>query len=97
MAILTKEEVKQRLQELMVAYVSAKPLLNDVFKRNGNEQTDAILNEIRAINDHVARFYDESRKEEERNEELIKAEGHLKRMVYDAYKQLNIFFLRFYK
>jgi hypothetical protein len=92
MAILTKEEAKQRYQELMVAYVSAKPLLNDVYKRNGNEQTDAILNEIRAINDHVARFNDESRKEEERNDELIKAEGHLKRMVYDAYKQLNIFF-----
>ena len=92
MAILTEEEAKQRYQELMEAYVSAKPLLNDVYKRNGNEQTDAILNEIRAINDHVARFYDEGRKEEERNEELIKAEGHLKRMVYDAYKQLNIFF-----
>ena len=61
MAILTKEEARQRYQELMVAYVSAKPLLNDVYKRNGNEQTDAILNEIRAINDHVARFYDEKR------------------------------------
>lgn len=92
MAILTKEEARQRYQELMVAYVSAKPLLNDVYKRNGNEQIDAILNEIRAINDHIARFYDDRRKEEDRNEELIKAEGHLKRMVYDAYKQLNIFF-----
>ena len=92
MANLTKEEVRQRYQELMDAYVSAKPLLNDVYMRNGNEQTDAILNEIRAINDHVARFYDKNRNEDERNEELIKAEGHLKRMVYDAYKQLNIFF-----
>ena len=92
MANLTEEEIKQKYQELMEAYVSAKPLLNDVYKRNGNEQTDAILNEIRAVNDHVARYYDGIRSKEKRSDELVKAEGHLNRMIYDAYKQLNIFF-----
>lgn len=76
----------------MEGYIKAKPLLNDVYKRNGGVHPDAILNEIRAINDHVARYYDSNRSEEEKAEELTKADGHLKRMIYDAYKQLNIFF-----
>lgn len=76
----------------MEGYIKAKPLLNDVYKRNGGVHPDAILNEIRAINDHIARYYDNDRSEEEKVEELAKADGHLKRMIYDAYKQLNIFF-----
>ena len=90
--MVTLEEVQKKYQELMVSYTKTKPMLNDVYKRNGGEYPDAILNEIRAIIDHIARFYDEGRDDNQRYEELTKAEGHLKRMIYDAYKQLNIFF-----
>ena len=90
--MVTQEEIQKKYQELMVSYTKAKPVLNDVYKRNGGEYPDAILNEIRAIIDHIARFYDEGRDENQRYDELTKADGHLKRMIYDAYKQLNIFF-----
>lgn len=90
--MVTLEEIQKKYSELMLGYTKAKPLLNDVYKRNGGVYPDAILNEIRAMNDHIARFYDDSRNSEQRQEELAKADGHLKRMIYDAYKQLNIFF-----
>lgn len=90
--MVNKEEFKEKYRGLFEDYVAAKPLLNEVYKRNGNEQTEAILNEIRAINDHVARFFDDNRGPDDKYDELTKAEGHLKRMIYDAYKQLNIFF-----
>lgn len=90
--MVTPELIQENYQTLMKSYVKAKPLLNDVYKRNGGELPEAILNEIRAINDHVARFFDNERTDKQKLDEIARADGHLKRMIYDVYKQLNIFF-----
>lgn len=49
------------------------------------------LNEIRAINDHIARCYRDQITIDDITKELGKAEGHLQRLTFDCYKQLILF------
>lgn len=72
-----------------------KPLMSTINARMKGQYPDNCLNEIRAMLDHVARCYkadEEDYKEKDRiiSEELSKAEGHLRRLLYDCFKQLNI-------
>lgn len=53
-----------------------------------------ILNEIRAMNDHVSRCYWAEKSEQECLEEVRKAKGHLSRSILDAYKYLVIVYER---
>lgn len=88
---------KERLEALISGYrEQAKPLMDDMYVRLGFYPENC-LNEIRAMLDHVSRCYrvenshiPSSKKETIYNEELSKAEGHLRRLLYDIFKQLNI-------
>lgn len=92
---MTREQVDGKYEELIESYLNVKPILLDLYKRNGNRYIDGILNEIRALNDHVARCYRQGVTYEQAYDELCKAEGHLKRLIYDSFKQLNIIFYDF--
>ena len=88
-----------RLELLVSGYRDqAKPLMDDMNVRLGGSYPENCLNEIRAMLDHVSRCYriegEGNKTQEEKNavcnEELSKAEGHLRRLMYDCFKQLNI-------
>lgn len=89
---------KARLAALIRDYrEQAKPLLDDMNVRLDGVYPENCLNEIRAMLDHVSRCYrsetldiNSEEKEVLCNEELSKAEGHLRRLMYDCFKQLNI-------
>lgn len=54
------------------------------------EHPAAVLNEIRAFNDHIARCYLPEKDDDFIKEHLEKAQGHLKRAIMDCFKNLNI-------
>lgn len=64
-------------------------IINRMPKKEHNKFTVAISNEIRMMNDHIARCFDDGRSIEEIMKELGKAEGHLQRVEFDVYKQMN--------
>lgn len=68
-----------------------KPLLEILKVRMDGHYPQNCLNEIRAINDHVARCYREGISEVDITKEIGKSEGHLQRLAYDCYKQLLLF------
>lgn len=84
--------INEMYGDLITSYLEVKPLLFDLYVRNGNQYIDAVLNEMRALNDHIARCYADGISVEAVHKELSKAEGHLKRLIYDCFKQLNILF-----
>ena len=80
----------KRISEILEEYRSvAKPLMEDIYQRIGFYPVNC-LNEIRALNDHIARCYREGIDNTQVNVELNKASGHVQRLVYDCLKQLNI-------
>lgn len=84
--------MEQRISDILSAYRdTAKPLLADIKSRRGKNLPDNCLNEIRALNDHIARCYRHGITEQSKDAELTKAEGHLRRLIYDCFKQLNIY------
>lgn len=83
------DEVDTLLSEYSV---EVRPLLVDIISRQPNRQIPGNLaNEIRALNDHIARCFIDGKTSENNRDELNKAKGHLKRIEYDVYKQMNIF------
>lgn len=92
---MTQQDINTKYDELISSYMEIKPVLTDLYQRNGNHHIDGILNEIRALNDHVARCYRDDMEIDAAYNELCKAEGHLKRLIYDCFKQLNILFYDF--
>ena len=90
---ITKDLVLELFNTIIISYNNLKPFLCDLKKRCG--QTGLVLgivNEIRAINDHVARCYLNESNLDNIYKELCKADGHIKRLWYDCFKQLNIIF-----
>ena len=85
-------DINGMYRDLIMSYLEIKPILFDLYVRNGNRYIDAVLNEMRALNDHIARCYTDGMSVEGVQRELSKAEGHLKRLIYDCFKQLNILF-----
>ena len=84
--------MEQRIGDILSDYRdTAKPLLADIKSRRGKDLPDNCLNEIRALNDHIARCYRQGITEQSKDSELTKAEGHLRRLIYDCFKQLNIY------
>lgn len=88
-----KQEQLQKIDKLLMDYgKSAKPLINEISKRHKDGKIpDNLLNEIRAMNDHIARCYRNEADDSYIDGELRKAEGHLRRLLYDCFKQLNIY------
>lgn len=85
--------LEERLLDLLAQYRDVvKPLMADIEVRSkdGKIPTNC-LNEVRAMNDHIARCYQNGKTDRDNEVELIKAEGHLKRLIFDCFKQLNIF------
>lgn len=69
-----------------------RPILLEITNRLEKKRIpDNLANEIRALNDHIARCFIDGKDDEQIKKELGKAEGHLKRLEYDVYKQMNIF------
>ena len=69
-----------------------QPVLVAFINRNNKSDSPlevALANEIRMMNDHLARCFTKGMNPEQIQEELKKAEGHLQRLEYDAYKQMN--------
>lgn len=89
---ITRQDVEKKYNEIISSYIEIKPVLKDLYERNGGEIIDGIFNEIRALNDHIARCYQSLTNDQDIYIELCKAEGHLKRLIYDTFKQLNIIF-----
>ena len=83
--------MEERIKEILLNYrKTVKPLLADIkARRTDGKLPDNFLNEIRALNDHIARCYRNEIKDVDA--ELTKAEGHLRRLIYDCFKQLNIY------
>lgn len=84
----------RQADSLLSEYVRVvQPMLVEIINRmpeqEHNKFTDAISNEIRMMNDHIARCFDDGRRVEEIKKELGKAEGHLQRVEFDVYKQMN--------
>lgn len=85
--------MEERIEQIYSTYRdSVKPLLVDIQLRSSDKGLpDNFLNEIRALNDHIARCYRENVSDDVIAAELTKAEGHLRRLIYDCFKQLNIY------
>jgi hypothetical protein len=73
-----------------------KPLIADIEARY-QEFPDSLFNEIRALNDHVARCYDVSFTDEQIEVEIKKVESHILRITFDCYKYLDVWFSDFIK
>ena len=84
---------KKELIKLIAAYQDVvKPLMADIEVRSKNNKVPInCLNEVRALNDHIARCFRNEIDEKNISIELGKAEGHLKRLIFDCFKQLNVF------
>ncbi|MDR0926557.1 MAG: hypothetical protein LBO69_02180 [Ignavibacteria bacterium] len=67
-----------------------KPLIGEIEVRYECIPVQ-LLNEIRAFNDHIARYFNSSN---DNNSEiqLTKANGHIERLILDCYKFLNVEF-----
>lgn len=66
-----------------------KPLLIQVESRYESLPTP-IHNELRSFNDHIARCYIVGATEQDIDNELRKAAGHIKRTIFDCFKFLNV-------
>ena len=86
------EEIRIKYQELFDSYIQAKPIINELYIRNGEYHLDATLNEMRAMLDHISRCYGADVTDEVCLEQINRASNHLKRLLYDCFKQLNIVF-----
>jgi hypothetical protein len=73
-----------------------KPLIADIEARY-QRFPDSLLNEIRALNDHIARCYIVNVDDTKIEEELRKAEGHILRITLDCYKYLDVWFYDYIK
>jgi len=67
-----------------------KDLLADIESRY-QKFPITVYNEIRAVFDHIAKCYHEDFKDKQRNIEVEKAKGHIKRIVFDCYKYLYVY------
>ena len=88
--MLTDVQIKNESRIISQYNKVAKPLIN-YFERIGTNIPVNCLNEIRALNDHLARCYRKDITGNAIDLELSKAEGHLERLVLDSFKQLIIF------
>lgn len=81
------------IQELLNEYNNdVRPLLMEISLRAPSRSIPAnIGNEIRAMNDHIARCYIDGKDQNFKESELKGAASHLKRIEYDCYKQLNVY------
>lgn len=86
--------VQEAIGKLYAEYTNKlKPLL--AFEESVAQNFPGpILNEIRAMNDHVSRCYWADKSEADCLEEVRKANGHLSRSILDAYKYLVIVYER---
>ena len=84
------EEDKLQNDILLYYCENIRPLLLELKLRRGDDHLLGINNEIRALNDHIARCYSENITSQQRMEQLSKAEGHVRRLILDCFKQLNM-------
>jgi len=83
-------EFQKELQFLYHTYnQTIKPLIASIEARYEIFPLP-VINEIRAFNDHVAQCYREDTTSNLIKDELDKASGHLKRLVFDCFKYLNV-------
>lgn len=88
---MNQEQLKN-IEAISQSYLhNFKPLLQVLKVRMKGKYPQNCLNEIRAINDHIARCYRDNMSDEDITTELKKAEGHLQRLAYDCYKQLIVY------
>jgi hypothetical protein len=73
-----------------------KPLIADIEARY-QKFPDSLFNEIRALNDHIARCYTENYTDKQIETEIEKAEGHILRITFDCYKYLDVWFYDYIK
>lgn len=87
-------DVQEAISGLYSEYTNKlKPLL--AFEESVAQNFPGpILNEIRAVNDHVSRCYWVGKSDVDCLEEVRKAKGHLSRSILDAYKYLVIVYER---
>lgn len=80
----------ERLTPLYGKYNNViKPLVAEIEVRFESFPI-SIFNEIRAFNDHVSRCYLKPDDEKWINDQVLKAERHIERIILDCYKFLNV-------
>jgi hypothetical protein len=91
------EVFHSRLSDIYNKYNNTiKPLIADIEARQ-QQFPDSLFNEIRALNDHIARCYIKGFADDRVEVELKNAEGHVYRITLDCYKYLNIWFCDYIK
>lgn len=66
-----------------------KPLIAELEARE-ETSPQPLFNEVRALNDHIARCYRANISDREIQDEIIKAQRHIKRLTLDCFKYLNV-------
>lgn len=66
-----------------------KPLIAELEARE-ETSPQPLFNEVRALNDHIARCYRANISDCEIQDEIIKAQRHIKRLTLDCFKYLNV-------
>jgi hypothetical protein len=89
---MNPELFHSKLSEIYKNYTQTiKPLIADIEARY-QEFPDSLFNEIRALNDHIARCYNTNFSDEQIETEIKKAESHVLRITFDCYKYLDVWF-----
>ncbi len=88
---MNNDKVIELLTESYAKYnLVVKILLADV-EAKWEALPEQILNEIRAYNDHIARCFVKDTSQEQIEDEIEKASGHLTRTELDCFKLLNVY------
>ena len=82
--------VQDALQKLYVSYIDDRAPLITLLEVERQKFPVAILNEVRALNDHVARTYQQDLTDKECLVEIDSASRHLDRIRLDCLKHLCV-------
>lgn len=87
---MTPELLNGKISELYTSYNEViKPLIAEIESRFEHFPLP-MFNEIRALNNHIAQCYRKGVSDETIEKELFKAERHIRRIISDCYKYLNV-------
>ncbi|GHS97439.1 hypothetical protein FACS189421_04250 [Bacteroidia bacterium] len=91
------EKFQSELSTIYTQYnETIKPLIADI-EAHCQQFPDSLFNEIRALNDHIARCFTSNMIDSQIAEELKKAESHVLRITFDCYKYLDVWFYDYIK
>lgn len=88
---MTPEVLQSKLSDVYRSYSDVIKLLIADIEARYEEFPPAVFNEIRALHDHIARCYSEGVTDDQIEDNIKKAEGHINRLILDCFKYLILF------